>query len=159
MAASGFQRRFMGRMETGRDTISDPAMAAGVSPNAGRPLSGIAPLVPASGPLFAPALIASSTAASAAAAAVAAAAAATASASPGISGSRSGGGSGAAATTLSSGAIVGAAFAAGAVALVAAWFVLEKRRRSSGVGLRGASRVGKRSVFRPARGDGVGEVV
>ena len=157
MSASGFQRRFMGRMEVGRDTISDPAMAAGVSPNAGRPLSGIAPLVPASGPLFAPALIASANAASAAAAAVAAAAVATASASPGISGSRSGGGSGAAATTLSSGAIVGATIAAGAVALGAAWLVLEQRRRSSG--LRGASRGGKRSVFRPARGDGVGELV
>ena len=41
MAASGFQRRFMGRMETGVDTISDPAMASGVPANAGRPLSGL----------------------------------------------------------------------------------------------------------------------
>ena len=41
MAASGFQRRFMGRMETGVDTISDPAMAAGVPPNSGRPLTGL----------------------------------------------------------------------------------------------------------------------
>ena len=41
MAASGFQRRFMGRMETGVDTISDPAMAAGVPANSGRPLSGL----------------------------------------------------------------------------------------------------------------------
>ena len=29
-ATRGFQRRFMGRMETGKDSISDPAMAAGV---------------------------------------------------------------------------------------------------------------------------------
>jgi hypothetical protein len=28
-AASGFERRFMGRMETGRTTTSDPAMGAG----------------------------------------------------------------------------------------------------------------------------------
>jgi phospholipase C len=41
MAASGFQRRFMGRMETGADSISDPAMAAGVPANAGRPLTGL----------------------------------------------------------------------------------------------------------------------
>jgi hypothetical protein len=48
MAASGFQRRFMGRMETGRDTISDPAMAAGVPPNAGRPLTGLDRAMPRS---------------------------------------------------------------------------------------------------------------
>ena len=48
MAASGFQRRFMGRMETGVDTISDPAMAAGVAPNSGRPLYGLDKALPKS---------------------------------------------------------------------------------------------------------------
>ena len=157
MAASGFQRRFMGRMETGRDTISDPAMAAGVSPNAGRPLTGIAPLVPAAGPLFVPSLVASSTAASAAAAAAAAAAMPSASAAPGLSGPRSGGSGGVAASQLSTGAIIGAVIAAGAVALGAAWFLLEQRRRKTGT--LGVSRGARHSVFRPARGDGVGEVV
>ena len=48
VVASTFQRRFMGRMEIGKDSISDPAMAAGVPQNAGRPLFGLNMTTPVS---------------------------------------------------------------------------------------------------------------
>jgi len=165
IAASGFQRRFMGRMETGVDTISDPAMAAGVSPNAGRPLTGIAPLVPASGPRFVPALLASAADASAAAAAAAGQQySAAPSASPATDlGARGGGGGGAGAAAkaspLSAGAIAGVAGAVCLVALGLAWRLVQQQQRGGGGGLGGGIGGSKRQRVLRGGGDGVGEVV
>ena len=156
MAASGFQRRFMGRMETGADSISDPAMSAGVSPNAGRPLTGIAPLVPAEAPLFRASLITSPSPPSA-----------------GPGGGSPAMGSAAAQpppplAAIVAGTLIGAAAAAVAVAQVA------KRLRRGGGGSGGGLGGGKRPIRsavqqqqqqhqqRRGRGrgsDGVGEVV
>lgn len=41
VVASTFQRRFMGRLEIGKDSISDPAMGAGIPQNSGRPIFGL----------------------------------------------------------------------------------------------------------------------
>jgi phospholipase C len=153
IAASGFQRRFMGRMETGADSISDPAMAAGISPNTGRPLSGIAPLVPAAGPLFVPSQLAD---ALAFATAVTATPTASASANLGADSGGGGGGGGRAPGGLSAGAIVGVIFVI--AALGAALWVAEKRLGRRGIGIGSGGGGQRRRVLRGS-GDGVGEVI